>query len=179
MLTRQASRVSSLQVPAAAVQHEPPHISEDESPGESEDPKTKRQKKPGKTSTSLRPGMKKRVRGVRGKLTMFTEMPLDVLFEASTKSRSLACILIGVVVAQIFGHLQPWDILRLARTTKSFRDILMRCSSISIWKKALANTPGLPECPNELTEPQYVNLVYDKHCHVSLLLRIPATMYLM
>jgi hypothetical protein len=48
---------------------------------------------------------------------------------------------------QIFGHLRPYDILRLARTTKALRAILMQRSAISVWKEARANVEGLPDCP--------------------------------
>jgi hypothetical protein len=68
--------------------------------------------------------------------------------------------------AQIFGHLDPLDVLHLTRTTKALRDILMRRSALSVWKHALSNVEGLPDCPRDLTEPQWVNLVFDTLCHV-------------
>lgn len=68
---------------------------------------------------------------------------------------------------QIFGHLLPLDVLRLARTTKQFRHMLMHRSSLSIWIAARKNVPDLPDCPPYLSEPQFANLVFDTHCHVS------------
>lgn len=68
---------------------------------------------------------------------------------------------------QIFGSLRPFDLLRLARTTKEFRRLLMHKSAISVWRTVLAQVPGLPECPPGMNEPQWVNLAFDPHCHVS------------
>ena len=56
--------------------------------------------------------------------------------------------------------------LNLARSSKSLRDILLRPSAVSIWKKALSNVPGLPDCPSDISEPLYTNLAFDRHCHV-------------
>ncbi|KAL0946615.1 hypothetical protein HGRIS_012812 [Hohenbuehelia grisea] len=81
-----------------------------------------------------------------GKLRDLPDMPLDILFE-------------------IFGNLKPLDILRLARTTKALRDILMRRSASSIWKAACANLEGFPECPPDISIPQFVNLAFSTHCH--------------
>jgi hypothetical protein len=48
---------------------------------------------------------------------------------------------------QVFVHLQPYDILRLAWTSKALRGILMRHCAISVWKNARSNVEGLPDCP--------------------------------
>ena len=59
------------------------------------------------------------------------------------------------------------DVLNLARTTKALRAILMRKSSSDIWQAALANAADLPPFPEgELTEPQWVDLLYGKSCQV-------------
>lgn len=71
------------------------------------------------------------------------------------------------VLWQIFGHLAPLDILRLARTTKELRDVLMRRSVRSVWKLSFEGI-DFPPCPDDLTEPQYAHLAFDNHCHVSL-----------
>lgn len=80
-------------------------------------------------------------------LEPLTRFPLDVLYE-------------------IFGHLHPYDLLQLARTTQRLRTILMRRSAAGIWKATISNVEGLPECPSDLDEPQYVNLAFDDHCHL-------------
>jgi hypothetical protein len=42
----------------------------------------------------------------------------------------------------------------------------MRRSAISIWKEARTNVEGFPDCPCDLTEPQYANLAFFAYCHV-------------
>lgn len=71
---------------------------------------------------------------------------------------------------QIFSRLDPLDVLRLAQTTKALREVLMRRSARFIWKKALTNV-DLPQCPSDMTEPEYTRLAYDSHCYVSSLLQ--------
>jgi hypothetical protein len=45
--------------------------------------------------------------------------------------------------------------------------MLMSRSSISVWKSARANfVPAMPECPDDLSEPQYAELAFGKGCHV-------------
>ncbi|KAF8963395.1 hypothetical protein BDZ97DRAFT_1820622 [Flammula alnicola] len=85
-------------------------------------------------------------RSKRGILKVLVEMPLDVLFE-------------------IFGMLEPLDLLYLARSTKDIRAILMNRSSISIWRRSRSNIPDMPECPDDLSEPQYANLAFAKNCY--------------
>jgi len=62
--------------------------------------------------------------------------------------------------------LRPLDVLNLSRATKTLRAILMNRSSIVVWKNARANVARLPECPDDLTEPQYAELVFGKNCFV-------------
>ncbi|KIJ18019.1 hypothetical protein PAXINDRAFT_9105 [Paxillus involutus ATCC 200175] len=57
------------------------------------------------------------------------------------------------------------DLLNLARTSKAFRRLLMHKSSAFAWKTARLQIEGLPECPPDLSEPQYANLVFWPHCH--------------
>lgn len=64
-------------------------------------------------------------------------------------------------------YLKPLDLLRLARTSRDFRNFLMIRSASPLWKTARGNVEGLPDCPPHLSEPAYTNLVFDKHCHVS------------
>ncbi|KDQ51687.1 hypothetical protein JAAARDRAFT_502269 [Jaapia argillacea MUCL 33604] len=81
-----------------------------------------------------------------GRLAGLLSLPMDILFE-------------------VFGHLLPIDLLHLARTTKEFRHVLMRRSSISIWRDSFSNVPDLPSFPPDLNEPQWANLLFDSHCH--------------
>ncbi|KIK57119.1 hypothetical protein GYMLUDRAFT_229820 [Collybiopsis luxurians FD-317 M1] len=70
------------------------------------------------------------------------------------------------VVFEIFCYLDPGDLLRLARTSKDLRDILMSKTSITIWRSSRENLPGLPPPPKDLNEPQYAQLLFDDHCDV-------------
>ncbi|KAG6813335.1 hypothetical protein H0H92_011883 [Tricholoma furcatifolium] len=115
-----------------------------DSEGSFKAPKTK---KPRKSATDAGGSKSRRmVRGKRGKLEQMAELPLDVLFE-------------------IFGQLEPIDILNLSRTSKSLRNILMSRSSIGVWRNARAHVEGLPECPDDMSEPAYANLVFYPYCH--------------
>lgn len=68
---------------------------------------------------------------------------------------------------KIFGHLEPLDVLRLARTSRDLRAILMSRASITVWIAARHKVLGLPECPNFLSEPAYADLAFCARCHVS------------
>ncbi|KAF9019851.1 hypothetical protein BDZ89DRAFT_1072680 [Hymenopellis radicata] len=52
--------------------------------------------------------------------------------------------------------LEPLDLLRMSRTTKDLRQLLMSRSTAFV---------GLPPMLEDLSEPQYANLLFDTHCH--------------
>ncbi|CUA75450.1 hypothetical protein RSOLAG22IIIB_11742 [Rhizoctonia solani] len=68
------------------------------------------------------------------------------------------------VFNEVATHLFPADLLSLARSNKFFRKMFISRTSEYLWKQALANDPEIPECPPELTEPQYVSLLFSKTC---------------
>ncbi|KAF7374985.1 hypothetical protein MSAN_00384600 [Mycena sanguinolenta] len=114
----------------------------------------KKRRKVAKTTDPASEDQKiKRVRGRRGILSSLREFPLDI-------------------VAEIFGHLNPMDLLNLARTTKEIRGILMSRSSAFIWKESRSHVEGLPDLPPDLCEPQYANLCFSTHCHQCLAIPI-------
>ncbi|KAF8841801.1 hypothetical protein BDN67DRAFT_966699 [Paxillus ammoniavirescens] len=83
----------------------------------------------------------------RGKLEMLPELNLDVLFH-------------------IFTFLRPMDLLNLAHTTKAFRRLLMQKSLAFVWAAARRQIEqDFPDCPPDLSEPQYANLAFYPHCH--------------
>jgi len=87
----------------------------------------------------------------RGLLEDLPNLPLDIVYE-------------------ILSRCSPLDLLRLARTTKAFRTLLMSRSSTAIWKSARQLSSdkqviGIPECPFYLSEPAYANLAFDPYCH--------------
>ncbi|KAF9073121.1 hypothetical protein BDP27DRAFT_1319432 [Rhodocollybia butyracea] len=101
-----------------------------------------------KQSKHRMPEQFRKVRGRRGLLERLAkDVPLDVIFE-------------------IFRYLDSSDILRLSRTSKDLRGILMSRSSERIWRTARENIADLPPLPFDLNEIQYAHLLFDPSCHV-------------
>ncbi|KAG8969351.1 hypothetical protein FRC05_001090 [Tulasnella sp. 425] len=84
--------------------------------------------------------------GKGGKLRDLMNMPVDIFTE-------------------VCSYLDPFDLRRLALTSKRLWDILMTKEARHIWKIALDSVPDLPECPTDLNEPQYVCLLYSSECY--------------
>ncbi|KAG2056845.1 hypothetical protein BDR06DRAFT_931848 [Suillus hirtellus] len=82
----------------------------------------------------------------RGRLDLMPTMNLDILFH-------------------ILSFLSPMDLLNLSRTSKDFRNLLLQRSSASVWKIARLQVDDLPDCPQDMSEPQYANLAFYPHCH--------------
>jgi hypothetical protein len=68
--------------------------------------------------------------------------------------------------AQVVSHLLPIDLLQLARASRYFRSSLLSKTSKHIWVAARRNVPGLPDCPDDIPEPAYAHLLFDKFCDV-------------
>ncbi|EPQ51013.1 hypothetical protein GLOTRDRAFT_133339 [Gloeophyllum trabeum ATCC 11539] len=70
------------------------------------------------------------------------------------------------ILAEIFSLLHPLDVLHLSRANKFLRTTLMSRSSAFIWKASLATLAALelPPCPKDLTEPQYIRLMFEYSC---------------
>ncbi|OAX39063.1 hypothetical protein K503DRAFT_113414 [Rhizopogon vinicolor AM-OR11-026] len=82
----------------------------------------------------------------RGRLDLMPTMNLDILFH-------------------ILIFLHPMDLVNLSRTSKDFRNLLLQRSSAATWKVARLQVDSLPDCPPDMSEPQYANLVFYPHCH--------------
>lgn len=95
------------------------------------------------TKTAVAKATKPRRR--RGKLSCLTEMPLDVVIE-------------------VVMHLNPGDLLSLSRTTRNFREFLMRKSSAFLWKAARDNLEDYPPCPEDINEPALASFLYTNYC---------------
>ncbi|KAI0077451.1 hypothetical protein K474DRAFT_1661710 [Panus rudis PR-1116 ss-1] len=111
------------------------------------------------TGTSRATASRRQVRGKRGGLQDLPNMPLDIIFE-------------------VFKHLQPLDLLNLARTSKAFRRLLLSKSAAIHWKAARKKIPGLPECPNDMSEPAYASLLFDTRCQSCLKANIPEPLWM-
>ncbi|KAF7986740.1 hypothetical protein HWV62_20306 [Athelia sp. TMB] len=71
-----------------------------------------------------------------GKLSQLKNMSLDILFE-------------------------------LSRVSKQFRSLFASKGSRHIWIAAKRNlATGMPECPADLSEPQYISLMFEHNCQV-------------
>ncbi|KAJ3729697.1 hypothetical protein C8R42DRAFT_772289 [Lentinula raphanica] len=111
-------------------------------------PKKKKSRKATSTKRQRVPEQFRKVRGRLGLLEKLAkEMPLDVILE-------------------IFCYLEPRDLLRLARTTRDLRAILMSKTRESIWRLARGNVEDLPPRPVDLNEPQYAHLLFESYCHI-------------
>ncbi|KAF8996618.1 hypothetical protein BDQ17DRAFT_1364161 [Cyathus striatus] len=108
-------------------------------------PARKKQKSKGSSSNVKETKAGRKVRGKRGVLKDFAEMPLDILFE-------------------IFSRLGPLDLVNLTRTTKPLRKLLLEQSATCVWKDARGNLSGLPECPEDMSEQAYICLILESHC---------------
>ncbi|PIL34344.1 hypothetical protein GSI_03119 [Ganoderma sinense ZZ0214-1] len=75
----------------------------------------------------------------------FPNLPLDVLLE-------------------ITSDLHPRDLLNLSRTSKVFRSALLSRGSRAVWMNVLCSLPDFPSCPEDMSEPAYIALVFDDHC---------------
>lgn len=53
----------------------------------------------------------------------------------------------------------------------------MRRSAVTIWRSALSSVEDLPDCPPDLTEPGFANLLFDHHCHVRRFCATPQALY--
>ncbi|RDX56466.1 hypothetical protein OH76DRAFT_389306 [Lentinus brumalis] len=54
----------------------------------------------------------------------------------------------------------------------------MTRSASTIWRRARENVPGgLPDCPKDMSEPAYTNLMFDPHCHFCVKARVMKIMW--
>jgi hypothetical protein len=67
---------------------------------------------------------------------------------------------------KIFCALNPYDLLRLGRTTKALRSVVMSRSARSVWMRSFRNIDGLPSCPDDMTEPAWAHLAFEPVCDV-------------
>ncbi|KLO18513.1 hypothetical protein SCHPADRAFT_993550 [Schizopora paradoxa] len=99
---------------------------------------------PSKTKRAKTDSGKPRRSKNSGKLALLLEMPIEIFTE-------IAC------------YMTPLDLLNLARTSAGLRKLLMSKSSKRIWE-AVRMIHNIPECPKDLSEPRYADLLYGKGC---------------
>src|SRR5882762_4357344 len=90
-----------------------------------------------------------------------------MLFSRHVFSDSLFFHILSMPIAspQITAQLEPLDILHLSRVSKHFRLTFASKHSRHIWVAARQNI-SMPECPSDLTEPQYAALIFEPTCQV-------------
>ncbi|PPR01426.1 hypothetical protein CVT24_001900 [Panaeolus cyanescens] len=143
MSTRRSARIQQKKVddPQKNVQEEAPTPEEEARSTVTKSGK-KRAVEDGESISSAGPVKRART---RGKLARVMDLPYDLL-------------------PNIFGHLDPIDLLNLSRTSKDFHNTLMSRSSRPIWVAALSNVEDVPDCPKNVPEPQFVNFVFGEGC---------------
>ncbi|ESK95826.1 hypothetical protein Moror_12438 [Moniliophthora roreri MCA 2997] len=72
------------------------------------------------------------------------------------------------IVLEIFSFLHPYDLLRLARTNKNLRRMLMSRSYRSLWKKCMAGiglrVDDFEQRYQRATEPALINMLFCTAC---------------
>ncbi|KAI1787107.1 hypothetical protein LXA43DRAFT_738190 [Ganoderma leucocontextum] len=67
------------------------------------------------------------------------------------------------ILFEIFSHLRPLDLLRVTRTSKSFRKLLLNRKASTVWIAARERAfPNYPEPPDGVSEPFWANLVFGE-----------------
>ncbi|KAG8795864.1 hypothetical protein FRC12_008587 [Ceratobasidium sp. 428] len=125
------------------------------------------QKRARLNSGAAKPTQKKYVRGKQGGLEGLMKMPIEIFTEVKYYRCPVAFETNIYLCPQIAYLLEPGDLIALIRSNKFFRELLLRPSSIKMWRQAENNVPGLPACPHDMCEPQYAALLFSKYCTAS------------
>lgn len=116
------------------------------------------------------PGSKQPAKGkgarLIGKLEGLMKMPVDV-FSHVRKPCESASLTELTSMTQICQYLGPQDLLRLSQSSLRLREVLMTKDAKIMWQAALENYPTLPPCPSDLSEPQFVALMFCSTCQAS------------
>ncbi|KAF9046734.1 hypothetical protein BJ165DRAFT_1527800 [Panaeolus papilionaceus] len=97
---------------------------------------------------------KKRQKVQKGVVGMLLEMPYEMRVE-------------------IFGYLDPLDLLNVGRTCQDLHDLVGSKSFAPIWQSSIRLTwPTMPGCPDGMAQPAFVELFFGKNCLVRRLLQL-------
>lgn len=64
------------------------------------------------------------------------------------------------ILLEIFGLLEPVDLLHLFGTHKAFRKVLSSNNAVSVWKSARVNRGGVPDCLPGMSEVEWADLLF-------------------
>ncbi|KAL0576967.1 hypothetical protein V5O48_005009 [Marasmius crinis-equi] len=67
------------------------------------------------------------------------------------------------IVYEILSHLAPLDLLRMSRTSKAFRGILMRRECTWLWRSSREKN-DVPNPFPTMSEPAFAALLFERHC---------------
>ncbi len=87
---------------------------------------------------------------------------------AQRKSFILSLSLTSPRPPKIVSHMEPKDLLQLSRASKELRVLLLSNKNTRhLWVAARNNVvPPLPDCPEDMSEPRYAFLVFERFCEV-------------
>ncbi|KAI5833034.1 hypothetical protein K523DRAFT_413633 [Schizophyllum commune Tattone D] len=87
---------------------------------------------------------------------------------AGTDALAQAGILLDLpldVLLEIFAHVDPLSLRRLSRSSRAVRGALADPSSDWVWRASYASTDhGLPPAPEDMSIPQFLELLVDRTC---------------
>ncbi|PIL30563.1 hypothetical protein GSI_07263 [Ganoderma sinense ZZ0214-1] len=113
------------------------------------------------SSTMPRTTKKARTSGTKGKQTRGATIKLG---SGATHVMNLPVD----VFLEIVVRCHPLDLLRLSRVSSDLRAVLLAKRNKGVWVSARNSLdPPMSECPEDLSEPQYASLVFDRFCTAS------------
>lgn len=120
---------------------------------------------------------KKRQKVQKGVVGMLLEMPYEMRVEVSIDSvvwgPSITHASILTPLDQIFGYLDPLDLLNVGRTCQDLHDLVGSKFFAPIWQSSIQSTwPTMPGCPDGMAKPAFVELFFWKNCLVRRLLQL-------
>lgn len=68
------------------------------------------------------------------------------------------------IFAEVCQYLKPVDLLQLARSSRRLREILISKDAKTVWRTSRSLIEDLPDCPEDMTEPEYATLMFEIGC---------------
>ncbi|KJA25164.1 hypothetical protein HYPSUDRAFT_440800 [Hypholoma sublateritium FD-334 SS-4] len=104
------------------------------------------------------------------RITRLTDTRASAVLEGRASPRSFADLMEATPLELKLEHIYPLldlaDLVHLTQTSRELKDLLLAPYAQSVWRAARAKMRGLPECPDDLSEGQYADLLFGKGCHM-------------